>query len=897
MSKHNRFTVAALAASIALSMASTAAMAAAPTAAQLPGAGAVVLGAATGGTITSGETITFTANTVINWGVASGATINATSQPGGFNIGSVASLGFTDSASAGSSVLNIDVSGNASQIFGALAMNVGGGNLYVANSNGIVVGATAVISGPLEVGLIANTRSTVAFDGTAGAASIEYAGAGGDVTVATGANIRGTSVLVSGGGVVNVDLSAFTGAGGALALSAGVKNSVSTLLKDNTGAMLTASGALGGAVVVGFASAGNASSSGTLNLVGGNVRVDGVLTNTGTMNLGLGVNIAGAVVNSKTMTQSADISVGSLTNAGAYAGSDFNLTTTNGGLSNNAAMTNMGHVQLTGGDFVNNGQFGGNGGGLDTYGGGSVTNNGQITILGRVNINEGGNFTNTGTMDLGGVFDGVYVLNGSIANSGLLSNVHESLRTASDSTVAGYTAGANYSVTNTGTINVSGNLILSANSDNFRDRNGTNNTSTGSVMNGSIGVLQVGPGGYLQLQAYNDVNLAGTVQAYNGTRYAALSAVNPLSALNILAGDYDSTRLHATGVATVSTDITTSGGASIFGNQVNLLSNLSAVDATGAPVGVIDIVACAQQASGYAVRVASGKTVTANTITVNGDTAGDNPNVILNGTLAAQDIVFGNLVPVSNVFTGPAGSLSLFNISADPSLTFDFTGIVKTVPYNNAPTNFRFNGLPVVTDGSPLSLTLNPVDYQTNGTTNGLSAVNLLVNSDVNLTQGFTTAPVTAGGSAATGVVNTPNTHLVLQSSGNIATVGNFYWPGYVYLGNVSADATTGAALPGTLGTGTITTGGDFNNALPGNIAGASGLHFITQSPMGIGGDIVTNANVLVNFGTDLLTQAYASGTLGNGLFFGGTQGAGSTVNYGPLDASLFNTQAPSATP
>jgi hypothetical protein len=138
----------------------------------------------------------------------------------------------------------------------------------------------------------------------------------------------------------------------------------------------------------------------------------------------------------------------------------------------------------------------------------------------------------------------------------------------------------------------------------------------------------------------------------------------------------------------------------------------------------------------------------------------------------------------------------------------------------------------------------------------------------------------------------------VLQSSGNIATTGSFYWPGYVYLGNVLADANTGAALQGTLGYGSIALGGDFNNVLPGDVAGGSGIHFITQFPLLMNGyNVITNANALVNFGTDLLTQAYAMGAQGGGHFFGGAPGTGTgVVNYGALDPSKFVTQTPSAT-
>lgn len=104
--------------------------------------------------------------------------------------------------------------------------------------------------------------------------------------------------------------------------------------------------------------------------------------------------------------------------------------------------------------------------------------------------------------------------------------------------------------------------------------------------------------------------------------------------------------------------------------------------------------------------------------------------------------------------------------------------------------------------------------------------------------------------------------------------------------------------MPGTLGLGEITLGGDFNNVLPGNVDNRGGIHFITQFPLTIngGGTVTTNANSWINFGTDLLTQSHAAGPVGVGQFFGGAKGSGSVVNYGPLDPSMFHTNAPDAT-
>ncbi|MGH8233680.1 MAG: hypothetical protein ACREPU_05720, partial [Rhodanobacteraceae bacterium] len=141
---NRNFRLTTLAGAIALAMGSSVALAAAPTATQLPGEGKVVSGGASASAITSGsQTITLTGNTVIDWG-ASGATLNTanpggtgSAQPAGFNIGSGAALTFAD---GGSSVLNVDVSGNASQIMGGLN-NTGAGNIYVANTNGVIVGA------------------------------------------------------------------------------------------------------------------------------------------------------------------------------------------------------------------------------------------------------------------------------------------------------------------------------------------------------------------------------------------------------------------------------------------------------------------------------------------------------------------------------------------------------------------------------------------------------------------------------------------------------------------------------------------------------------------------------------------------------------------------------------
>ena len=97
---------------------------------------------------------------VIQWG---GNTYNALTGPnsesknaGGFNVGKNATLVFTANQSNGA-ILNIDNSGSPSEIFGQLIANDLAGftpSLYVANTNGIIVGPDANIAVPQGIGLI-----------------------------------------------------------------------------------------------------------------------------------------------------------------------------------------------------------------------------------------------------------------------------------------------------------------------------------------------------------------------------------------------------------------------------------------------------------------------------------------------------------------------------------------------------------------------------------------------------------------------------------------------------------------------------------------------------------------------------------------------------------------------
>ncbi|MCC7218350.1 MAG: hypothetical protein IT517_16355, partial [Burkholderiales bacterium] len=145
----------------AVALAASAAWAA-PTPNQMPGGG-IVTAVSLGSGILVGAPIINLANgatgivdgkVVITWGGPT-APPGEVTNPLGFNLGANATINFTSSV-AGGAVLNIDASGNPSQIYGnLLATNTSGfyPAIFVANTNGIVVGPGGRIVAPAGVGL------------------------------------------------------------------------------------------------------------------------------------------------------------------------------------------------------------------------------------------------------------------------------------------------------------------------------------------------------------------------------------------------------------------------------------------------------------------------------------------------------------------------------------------------------------------------------------------------------------------------------------------------------------------------------------------------------------------------------------------------------------------------
>lgn len=209
---------------------------AAPTPNQMPGAGTIIAvsqgsSGTTAGSVgahltnlPSGYGLGIDGKVVIRWGGA-GAPTDAT-NPAGFNLGANASMSF-GALGDGMAVLNIDASGNPSQIHGNLiatsaALPLCGGcsaapALFVANANGIVVGASGRIVAPAGVGLIGasmdNVTSINDFIANNGWASPDPQALGTSyVSIAALPTTGGTPGQVTIAGSINGDLATNTAA-------------------------------------------------------------------------------------------------------------------------------------------------------------------------------------------------------------------------------------------------------------------------------------------------------------------------------------------------------------------------------------------------------------------------------------------------------------------------------------------------------------------------------------------------------------------------------------------------------------------------------------------------------------------------------------------------------------
>jgi filamentous hemagglutinin family protein len=143
-------------------------------------------------------------------GRGGGSTPNVpdTVNPQGFNIGSSAQMTFAASGNNYGSVLNIDASGNSSEIDGIL--NANHLNFYLANGNGVVVGAGATINAAAQLGFIgwsmdsATSADDFVGNNSNGRSYLDFGSIGtpGAVTIGANANVKAGTTQVGNDGAV-----------------------------------------------------------------------------------------------------------------------------------------------------------------------------------------------------------------------------------------------------------------------------------------------------------------------------------------------------------------------------------------------------------------------------------------------------------------------------------------------------------------------------------------------------------------------------------------------------------------------------------------------------------------------------------------------------------------------
>ncbi|WP_324576913.1 hypothetical protein [Accumulibacter sp.] len=350
---------------------------------QMPGAGTVVVGnvaadagntkgGAAGTTITglaTGATLTVTGSSVVTWGASAAAALEPAvgGNPGGFNLGSGATLNFKAAAPVG--LLNVDVSGSASSINGSLADTsaagggVGGVAVFIANRNGVVVGSTAKIALPAGFGALGVNLegATAQTDFAAGKLDLNMSGAA-PVTIEAGAKIGrdaaaalpNSYVLLAGSTITNagtinsqqvvVDAGAIRNTpsapilGQQTAFTAGKADSTATGVVTSPMLAVTTNDSVAYATATGsFTNSGIISSAGSP----AQIWVNGPVTNSGTLSAGSASSASTLFVRSNGFTNTGTLATANVDiwNASA-AGGNVALGGTVGAFAGAASPTN-----------------------------------------------------------------------------------------------------------------------------------------------------------------------------------------------------------------------------------------------------------------------------------------------------------------------------------------------------------------------------------------------------------------------------------------------------------------------------------------------------------------------------------------------------------------------------
>lgn len=705
--------------------------------------------------------------------------------------------------------------------------------------------AGAPAAGSLPGSFYSSTTATYSGNGTS--ATITYSAAGNTVMQwgATAAGVTTTvapSLAISTGAAMNNVAGFNIGAGASLTISNGTTGGTGLLISDVTGQASQIYGSLSathvGALFIANANGVVLDANGSVNNGAAGVAFLGFaqdaasFASTGTVSVNLPVGQT--LVSKGDVTVNGTVSAGAVLVAGAanvnvaQSGSASGWNIIAGENFSFDGATATAGVAFAGGSTAVVNLAGGSSLGSTAFSGAAVAAAGNVNLSNYVSAFSSSSIT--GTLTNTGVLSASNVSAGSIVNTGVITgattltantgNITNSGIINASSTAAFTATASAGNITNNGSILGAVSVTLSA------------GTSAGTVTNnGTINFASSGSA--LTMTGFN-VNLYGTVNANVSNAATALSATNALGTVTLSA-------LTQGGVLNLGTTLFAAGGSSLAGNAVRVVSGgLNAAGDITVTLGSGSVTS-GTNTYGYNLSVFNGATLSGGTtgaVTVAGATGASGSNINLDGTVA------GKIISVTaNNINGLGG----FNIttSSGGSLAATFSGNFNApngAAARSGAGNFLYNYVPVsVASNGTATITLNPTN-----TANAAQMVNVLVNGSATLASSLTT-PV-AVGSSIVAQSSAPNSHLVVQATGNL-TLGSagasFYWPGLMYVGNIDA------GKPGSLSTlGTITLGGSLSNVIPTNVASEGGIWFMTSNPLTIptGTTVLTNTNSWINF-------------------------------------------------
>lgn len=736
------FRLSALGSALFLALAGQAAFAA-PTVNQMPGGGAVT--ATTGGVLNTAVTVNGgaatgtianlpnpstiqlqNAGTVITWGASTGGVPNVAdaTNPQGFNLGSSAALTF-DGKAAGASVLNIDASGNPSIINGVLSGQGATNNaaVFVANTNGVVVGST------------------------------------------------GRLVLPVGGGLIGADMSSATAQQDFIA-----NNKAATPFID----VQSASGAITfGGAIVGDNVLNKAASS--VLLAGSNVTNTGNVYTTNTLVLaGISAPQVTATVNAvatpvyRLATVATPTTLQTWTDAGG-ALAPLDLAINKQTVFGNAAGTYTPLVTTAGGTVINTGSF--------------SSSPGSVTILGTGDVTSG---TSGSTDQTVGLFSDSAL---NVASSSGSVNLYNAVK--------GYTTG----------------LTLPSIS-----VNAGNNVNVNALVVGSApaSIVTTGAQNYL---AGKTVTIGSTLNSGNGLTDLPINITGQNVAVNANVAAGNNVFLSANGTlsvsngATLTSDLNHGGaGAIIITNGTNattttiagtlnagvapyitgpsvIINNLGNI---GSDLNISGPINSSQDISIYSggkLELANAAAGLSGTGVFNGVVMGTSAS--LSGAISAPGTINYTANAATTNLTGTmstpsTATLNVLNLIGAPGYSsgsqLTAGSIVANVRGNmNAPIAGNTNWLNNAITAAPF-VSSNPLSLSISAIGAARQSINVKVNGSSIVDSGTTTTtwgpgtPITSGFLSSGSLVGNGGSQIILNSTGNMTTNGNFVFPGGVTL-------------------------------------------------------------------------------------------------------------------